>query len=128
MPGHQASLRLYFINRLKQYGWNVSVSGSRKDNQLGGQFQINPFIFIQELYRPVRTAHYSVSSGAHRYFPALSSRFEAGFNVIGLQQENKINSDIPRNMDSRIYTVSLEYGSAFDGWVNLILKNQFSIP
>lgn len=125
MPGHQASVRLYFINRLKQYGWNVSVSGSRKDNQLGGEFQINPYIFIQDLYRPVRSAHYSINSGAHRYFPALSSRFEAGFNVIGLQQENKINSDIPRNLDSRIYTVSLEYGSAFDGWVNLILKNQF---
>ena len=125
MPGHSATLRFSHNNRVKQYAWNMAVGGSRTANQAGGQFRINPYLFIQDLYRPVRSDNYSVVAGGHRYFPALRSRFDAGFTLNGNRRENKINNDVPRLLDSRLYAGSLEYGTAFDGWVNVLLSGKW---
>lgn len=124
LPGHSARMHFNFNDRVKQFAWHVSISIKSTNNELGTQYRIDPYLFISDQYRPVRSAFYTATLGGHRYFPSLFSRLELGTSVTSAQQENKVNSDLPRQMDSRLYTFHLDYGTAFDGWVNFILKNQ----
>jgi hypothetical protein len=123
-PSLRAGLRYSLNVPQKHFGWHLSAHASQSDNQLGAQHQINPFLFVQEQFRPVSTANYSANAGAHRYFPKISSRFEVNASAIASQQQNRVNSDATRDIQSQIYTLSGSYGTAFDTWVNVILSTQ----
>ena len=126
MPGHSAGFKWYYTNRPRQYGWNIGITMGKRGNQPGTEYDISPYLFLQQLFRPVQSSHYSIIGSAHRYFPALASRFEIGFDWLNWQQQNKINSDMLRNLNTHAYSAHLEYGSAFNGWVNLILSGHYN--
>ncbi|MCW5923699.1 MAG: carboxypeptidase regulatory-like domain-containing protein [Saprospiraceae bacterium] len=126
MPGHKGGARLVFNDRQKQFSWNVGIGAGHTANQLGAQFQINPYIFLQEKYRPIVLSNYSASGSGSRFFPKLSARLGFGYNLIGLRQQNKINSEMPRDLNSQIHILSVEAGTAFDTWVNVIFSNQIT--
>jgi hypothetical protein len=126
MPGHKGSARIVFNDRTRQFSWNLSIGAGHTGNQLGGQFQIDPFLFLQEKYRPVNLSNYTIGASGSRFFPKLSARFGLDYNLIGLKTENKVNSDLPRYLDSRLHLLSVEAGTAFDTWVNVILSNQIT--
>jgi hypothetical protein len=123
-PSQRAGLRYSLNMPQKHAGWHLGINASQSDNQLGAQHQINPFLFLQERFRPVSTASYSASAGAHRYFSKISSRFELGLSATALQQQNRVNSDATRDIKSQIYSLSGSCGTAFDTWVNVILSAQ----
>ncbi|MBK8195213.1 MAG: hypothetical protein IPK76_19100 [Lewinellaceae bacterium] len=126
ISGHSTSLRLAFNDRLKQFSWNISASAGRRDNQLGAKFQIDPFLFIQEKYRPVSSTNFSLNASTSRYFPMISSRLGLDFSTIDLEQENKVNSDIPRRINTYMHALGINYGTAFDTWFNVIFSNQIT--
>ncbi len=124
--GHQAGLQYRYNNQLRQFSWNVSGSMSRNKNQFGTQFQINPFLTVQEKFRPVGRISYGVNGGADRYVRKMHSRFEIGFGWSFLQETAKLNSETATQLDQNILSTNFGYGTAFNTWVNVVLSSQIS--
>jgi len=124
MPGHQAGLYYSFNQKIRQYAWNLGGTFSQKNNQFGVQYQIDPFISIQEKFQPVRSVSYGLNGGFDRYFRPIRSRFEIGLSTILLQETAKLNSENPSNLRQNLYSVNFGYGTAFDTWVNVVLSSR----
>jgi len=124
MPGHQAGMHYRYNNRLRQFAWNIGGNMARNQNQFGTQYQISPFLTIQEKFRPVNRLAYSLIGGADRYVRKIRSRFEVGFGLSFLKEEAKLNSETPTKLSQNLYSVNLGYGTAFDTWVNVVLSSR----
>ncbi|MBN8677393.1 MAG: hypothetical protein J0M29_04165 [Chitinophagales bacterium] len=124
MPGHQAGLYYSFNQKIRQYNWNLGGTFSQKDNQFGVQYQIDPFISIQEKFQPVRRISYGLNGSFERYFRPIRSRFEMGFSTSLLKETAKINQKNPINLSQNLYSVNFGYGTAFDTWVNVVLSSR----
>lgn len=126
IPEHNASVRYRFGDPVRQYSWNIGSTMHWVSNDFGTGYEINPYLFTQQKFRPIRSSRYSVSGSADRYFPSISSRFEIGLGFTGSLQQNKINDDDLTQTNSQIFTAMFKYGTAFDGWVNGILSHQIA--
>lgn len=124
--GHQAGLQYRYNHQIRQLSWNVGANMAKNKNQFGTQYQINPFLIIQERFRPIDRALYSINGGADRYARKLRSRFEFGYGLNFLREKAKINNETLTNLSQNIYAANLGYGTAFDTWVNVVLSSQIS--
>jgi len=124
LSGHQTGLQYRYNNQLRQFSWNIGGSMSRNKNQFGTAYQINPFLIMQEKFRPVDRLSYGVNGGADHYLRNIHSRFEIGFGLNFLQETAKLNSETSTSLSQKIYAVNLGYGTAFDTWVNVVLSSQ----
>jgi hypothetical protein len=124
MPGHQAGMHYRYNNRLRQFAWNIGGNMAHNQNQFGTQYQIRPFLTIQEKFRPVNRLAYSLIGGGDRYIRRIRSRFEVGFGLSFLKEEAKLNSETPTKLSQNLYSVNLGYGTAFDTWVNVVLSSR----
>lgn len=123
--GHQAGLVYRFNNPLRQFSWHLGTSWRRQDNDFGTQYQINPFLIIQEAVRPLHSASYAVNGESDRYFKNLSMRFVMGAGFNARREQARINNEL-RNLNTRNYTVNFGCGTAFNGWVNVILDSRLN--
>lgn len=126
MPTHSARLYSRHENPRTHYGWNTSVSVARADNTLGTQYAIDPYLFVQEQYRPVSQTTLFADLSVFRFFPALSSRFEIGISANAMRTAGRVNGLDERVFDNRQYGFLFRYGSAFEGWVNVLLSAQWT--
>jgi len=124
LHGHIAGIHYRFNNRLRQYAWNIGGNMARNPNQFGTQYQINPFLIVQEKFWPVKRLSYSLIGGGDRYVRKIRSRFEAGFGLNLLQEEARLNNETSTKLSQNLYSVNLCYGTAFDTWVNLVLSGR----
>lgn len=127
MPGHYAGLTCRHNNRNKQFSWNAGGNLALTDNGLGIQYDINPFLSVQDNFRPLRSSRYTIQAGVDRFFPAINSNIELGLNASLGSTYSKINSAALRRLDTRVYSTYLDYGTAFDSWVNFIFSNQITL-
>lgn len=125
-PKQQAALIYYFNDRLRQFSWNVGTNAQRTDNEFGTQYQISPYLSVQEKFRPVQSASWSLNAAIDRFFKNISCRVEAGGSMTALQERARINSDVLRDLDTRNYALNLGGGTAFDTWVNVVLSSRGS--
>jgi hypothetical protein len=123
MPGHGGQIGMFYNDRAKQRSWNLTAGIQQRRNALGAQFLIDPFLSVMERYRPINSAMYHLGGNWERYFPGLTSRFALSANLQELRQENRVNSTLPRGLASATMSLQLDYGSAFDGWLNLFLTH-----
>lgn len=126
LPKQQASLIYRFNDRLRQFSWNVGTNAQRTDNEFGTQYQISPYLSVQEKFRPVQSASWSLNAAADRFFKKISCRVEAGGSMTALQERARINSDVLRDLDTRNYALNLGGGTAFDTWVNVVFSSRGS--
>ncbi len=126
IPEHNAGLRYRFNHLVKQYSWNLGATGRWVSGDFATRYEIDPYLFIEKKFRPARSSQYALSGSADRYFHAISSRFELRLAFTSLQQQNKLNDDGLRQINSHIFTSTIQYGTAFDGWVNGILSHSIT--
>lgn len=124
LSGHQAGLTYRYNNRLRQFSWNLNGSWRRQVNEFGLQYHINPFLIVQEAFRPVSSAAYALNGGGDHYFKAISMRFALGGGFSARREGARINSEALRQLDTRNYLVHGSCGTAFDGWVNAVVDSR----
>lgn len=124
MLGHQAGMHYRYNHRLRQFSWNIGGNVAQNKNQFGTKFHINPFLTVQDKFRPVSQESYGVNGGADRYLHNIRSRFEIGFAANFIQETAKLNSENSSNLSQKLYSINLGYGTAFDTWVNVVLSSR----
>lgn len=124
LPGHKGRIHYRFNDPIKQFAWNLGASARYAPEAFGNRFDIDPYLSIQEGFRPAPVVRYSLDGSASRFFPFISSRVELGVDLSSSRGQSRVNSDALRTLDSRTMSGKLSYGTGFDGWVNGILTNQ----
>lgn len=122
---YRFALNYRFDDRLKQFSWYLGGRIDKGLREFGTIFQVDSNLFVQERFRPIQSDQHSLNAGGSRYVPSISSRFDAGLSFTGLWRADFINSTQPRRLNNQITTASFSYGTAFDGWLNGILSQQF---
>jgi len=79
---------------------------------------------VSDRFRPAASTATTAMAGMSRYFPALSSRFEVSLMRNVSEDRLKVNSDAVRALHATTSQAGLSYGSAFDTWVNVLLRVQ----
>jgi hypothetical protein len=127
--GRSGSVQWIFRNQRKQFFWNASIGQHHYSGGTGSAAQINPFLTIRSRFRPVESQNWTISASGSRYFPKIGSRFSLGVSLIDQRQKGFVN-EVVLDLNSRISTYSVEYGTAWDTWVNVILKGALvqSVP
>ncbi|MCS7035184.1 MAG: carboxypeptidase-like regulatory domain-containing protein [Saprospiraceae bacterium] len=143
-PGYRFSSALQLLNGLPDPSWiarhharisyayndlvrrmttaSLSASITHADRELGAQHLVNPFLSINEPFRPVTFTSYALAGNAGRYFSALSSRLDVNILYDVSDQQMRVNSDALRQVRTRHWQAGVGYGSAFEGWVNVFLR------
>lgn len=125
LPGHKGRIHYRFNDPVKQFAWNLGASARYAPEAFGNRFDIDPYLSIQEGFRPAPAVRYSMDGSVSRFFPFISSRVELGVDLSSSRGQSRVNTDALRTLDSRTMSGTLTYGTGFDGWVNGILTNQF---
>ncbi|MCB0573979.1 MAG: TonB-dependent receptor [Saprospiraceae bacterium] len=120
---HKGSIGWYFNNREKLLFCNILIGGNFYSGGTGIKYFINPYLTLRDYYRPIETASWFITGSGHQYFPTIKSRFEIGISLFNLKQEGFVNNDISQILENRIETYSIEYGTAFDTWINGIVNS-----
>ncbi len=123
LPGSSASINYFFIDRQKQFSWNLGGDFQQQKKRFGSRYQISPVLSVQEKFRPVETRSYVLRSNTSRFLPAISCRFELGAGIFKFKETALVNSDAPRKLNTTVQSLNLSFGTAFDAWVNVILDS-----
>lgn len=126
MPTHSAGVRLVFNDRPNQFLWHIGAIVSNQSRVAGTQFDINPFLLLLEKYRPTILYNYSINAAASRYLPGISSRLAIDLGFAGQQYQGKVNDNQTRRFDMQTYRFRVEYGTAFDTWLNGNVSTQIN--
>lgn len=127
VTGHSAGLYYHYIDRPKQLSLHASLGFQNTLQQFGGQYKINPYLTVQELYRPVQSTILNASLGGSRYVPKISCRIELEALFARFQQVARLNERGSGVFNTTLPLVKLGFGTAFNTWVNVILNTQYSL-
>jgi len=126
MPTHSAGARLVFNDRPNQFLWHIGATASHQSGVAGTQFDINPFLLLLKKYRPTILYNYSINTAASCYLPGISSRLAIDLGFAGQQYQGKVNDNQTRRFDMQTYRFRVEYGTAFDTWLNGNVSTQIN--
>jgi hypothetical protein len=127
ITGQSAGLYYRFIDRPKQLSWHASLGYQNTLQQFGGQYKINPYLSVQELYRPVQSRVLNAAIGGSRFVPKISCRLELEAVLARFQQVARLNEGSSGVFNTTLPLVKLGFGTAFNTWVNVILNTQYSL-
>ncbi len=102
---------------------NASAMLLDNRNNFGSALAIDPLFNLSAAFRPVAARQYLANFQIDKFISALSSRIALSLAYSGFQNVNRLNGTIARNNFFQTRTVRMEYGSAFDVWVNFFLTS-----
>lgn len=122
IPGHTTNAHFHFINRDKQFNWNIGGAINATNNQFGIQYQIDPFFSVQERFRPVNTEYLTLNTSASKFLRNINCRIELGLNWTKAKESARINSTQSSLLKTDLRNLSYSFGTAFNTWVNVIIE------
>jgi hypothetical protein len=107
-------------------GINASFYHDLSSNILGTGSLVDPYLFVQQQFRPAKHASILGNLTTYRFFPRLNSRFECGLMLIENYMNGKVNTQELQDFKMTQISYFFKYGSAFKGRFNLRYQAQWT--
>jgi len=120
--GHRAGVRYVYNRVTRQFMWYIGSTIQSNTNQFGSRFSIQPFLSEREVFRPVTRRGWSANAGFERYISRVSSLFIADASLSQSREFLQFDGAQPTRFQRTSYNLRLQYGTAFDTWVNCTLE------
>jgi hypothetical protein len=121
--GHRASVRYLYNRPTRHFIWHIGSNLQSSSNQFGGRFIIQPFLSERAVFRPVARRGWGANAGFERYVSRIRSLFIADVALSQSQEFLQFEETPPSRFQQNAYTLHLQYGTAFDTWVNGTLES-----